>query len=67
MKPNVSLAWIAEHMPIKSDAERERYLYGIRRAGLRERILEMVKAVGVASHAEIPGSRKGGKTRHAPK
>jgi TolB-like protein len=33
-QPNVSLAWIAEHMPIKSDAEREHYLDAFRRAGL---------------------------------
>jgi TolB-like protein/Tfp pilus assembly protein PilF len=33
-QPNVSLTWIAEHMPIKSDAEREHYLDAFRRAGL---------------------------------
>jgi TolB-like protein len=33
-QPNVSLAWIAEHMPIKDSGERERYLEGFRRAGL---------------------------------
>ncbi len=33
-QPNVSLAWIANHMPIKKDADRERYLEGFRRAGL---------------------------------
>jgi TolB-like protein/Tfp pilus assembly protein PilF len=33
-QPNVSLAWIAEQMPIKQDAEREHYLEGFRRAGL---------------------------------
>ena len=33
-QPNISLAWIAEHMPIKDDAEREHYLEGFRRAGL---------------------------------
>lgn len=33
-QPNISLAWIAEHMPIKLDAEREHYLDGFRRAGL---------------------------------
>jgi tetratricopeptide (TPR) repeat protein len=33
-QPNISLAWIAEHMPIKLDAEREHYLEGFRRAGL---------------------------------
>lgn len=34
VQPNVSLAWIAEHMPIQHDAEREHYLDGFRRAGL---------------------------------
>jgi tetratricopeptide (TPR) repeat protein len=33
-QPNVSLAWIAEFMPIKLAADRERYLEGFRRAGL---------------------------------
>ena len=34
VQPNISLAWIAEHMPIQHDAEREHYLDGFRRAGL---------------------------------
>ena len=34
-QPNISLAWIADHMPIKSDAEREHYLHALRRAGLQ--------------------------------
>jgi TolB-like protein len=33
-QPNISLAWIAEQMPIKLDAERAHYLDGFRRAGL---------------------------------
>jgi tetratricopeptide (TPR) repeat protein len=33
-QPNISLAWIAEQMPIKHDADREHYLEGFRRAGL---------------------------------
>jgi TolB-like protein/cytochrome c-type biogenesis protein CcmH/NrfG len=33
-QPNISLDWIAGHMPIKSDAEREHYLEAFRRAGL---------------------------------
>jgi len=33
-QPNVALAWIAEFMPIKLAADRERYLEGFRRAGL---------------------------------
>jgi UDP-N-acetylglucosamine:LPS N-acetylglucosamine transferase len=33
-QPNVSLAWIAEFMPVKLAADRERYLEGFRRAGL---------------------------------
>jgi tetratricopeptide (TPR) repeat protein len=33
-QPNISLAWIAEQMPIKEDSEREHYLEGLRRAGL---------------------------------
>ena len=32
-QPNISLAWIANQMPIKQDAEREHYLEGFRRAG----------------------------------
>jgi TolB-like protein len=34
VQPNISLAWIAIQMPIKQDADRERYLEGFRRAGL---------------------------------
>jgi TolB-like protein/cytochrome c-type biogenesis protein CcmH/NrfG len=33
-QPNISLAWIAQQMPIKLDAEREHYLEAFRRAGL---------------------------------
>jgi TolB-like protein len=33
-QPNVSLAWIASHVPIKQDAAREHYLDAFRRAGL---------------------------------
>jgi len=33
-QPNISLAWIADHMPIKQKADRERYLKGFQRAGL---------------------------------
>ncbi len=33
-QPNISLAWIANYMPIKQDADREHYLEGFRRAGL---------------------------------
>jgi TolB-like protein/cytochrome c-type biogenesis protein CcmH/NrfG len=33
-QPNISLAWIANLMPIKQDAEREHYLEAFRRAGL---------------------------------
>jgi TolB-like protein/cytochrome c-type biogenesis protein CcmH/NrfG len=33
-QPNISLAWIASHMPIRHDADREHYLDGFRRAGL---------------------------------
>ena len=33
-QPNISLAWIANHMPIKRDADREHYLEAFRRAGL---------------------------------
>jgi TolB-like protein/cytochrome c-type biogenesis protein CcmH/NrfG len=35
VQPNVSLAWIAEHMPIQHAADREHYLDGFRRAGLK--------------------------------
>ncbi len=34
-QPNVSLAWVAANMPIQQDADREHYLEGFRRAGLR--------------------------------
>ncbi len=33
-QPSISCAWIASHMPIRDDADRERYLEGFRRAGL---------------------------------
>lgn len=33
-QPNISLAWIADHVPFKHDADREHYLQGFRRAGL---------------------------------
>ena len=33
-QPNISLAWIASHVPIRHDAARERYLEAFRRAGL---------------------------------
>ena len=33
-QPNISLAWIAEQMPIKRDVDREHYLEAFRRAGL---------------------------------
>ncbi len=33
-QPNISLAWIADQMPIKLDPDREHYLEGFRRAGL---------------------------------
>jgi len=33
-QPNISLAWIADQMPIKQDAERKHYLEAFRRAGL---------------------------------
>jgi len=33
-QPNISLAWVADYMPIKQDADREHYLEGFRRAGL---------------------------------
>lgn len=33
-QPNISLAWVAEHVPFKHDSDREHYLEGFRRAGL---------------------------------
>jgi tetratricopeptide (TPR) repeat protein len=33
-QPNISLAWIANWMPIRDDTDRQRYLEGFRRAGL---------------------------------
>jgi tetratricopeptide (TPR) repeat protein len=35
VQPNVSLDWIAKEIPIKQHTEREHYLEGFRRAGLR--------------------------------
>src|SRR5271170_5441624 len=34
VQPNISLAWIADQMPIKLDADREHYVEAFRRAGL---------------------------------
>jgi TolB-like protein/DNA-binding winged helix-turn-helix (wHTH) protein len=34
-QPNISLAWIASQMPIEHDTDREHYLEGFRRAGLK--------------------------------
>ena len=34
LQPNISLAWIANELPWKLDADREHYLEGFRRAGL---------------------------------
>ena len=34
VQPNISLAWIADRLPWKLDADREHYLEGFRRAGL---------------------------------
>ena len=34
VQPNISLAWIANQVPIKQDTDREHYLEGFRRAGL---------------------------------
>ena len=34
VQPNISLAWITTHMPIRRDEDREHYLDGLRRAGL---------------------------------
>jgi hypothetical protein len=33
-QPNISLAWIAEFMPIRLAVDRDHYLEGFRRAGL---------------------------------
>ena len=33
-QPNISLAWLARHLPIKHDTERAHYLEAFRRAGL---------------------------------
>jgi TolB-like protein/Flp pilus assembly protein TadD len=33
-QPNISLAWVANQVPIQQDADREHYLEGFRRAGL---------------------------------
>jgi TolB-like protein len=35
VQPNISLAWIANQIPIKPDADREHYLEAFRRAGLK--------------------------------
>jgi TolB-like protein len=34
-QPNISLSWVAHELPIKLEADREHYLEGLRRAGLR--------------------------------
>jgi tetratricopeptide (TPR) repeat protein len=34
VQPNISLAWVADQLPIKLDADRDRYVEGFRRAGL---------------------------------
>lgn len=34
VQPNISLEWIASHMPIRQDSNRKHYLEGFRRAGL---------------------------------
>jgi hypothetical protein len=34
VQPNVSLAWLGTHIPIRHPAEMEHYLEGFRRAGL---------------------------------
>jgi tetratricopeptide (TPR) repeat protein len=34
-QPNISLAWIARELPMKLDEDREHYLDGLRRAGLK--------------------------------
>jgi hypothetical protein len=34
-QPNISLAWIANDMPIGREVDKEHYLEGLRRAGLR--------------------------------
>ena len=33
-QPNISLAWVADQMPITQETDREHYLEGFRRAGL---------------------------------
>jgi TolB-like protein/Tfp pilus assembly protein PilF len=35
VQPNISLAWLESQMPIKNDADRDHYLEGFRRAGLK--------------------------------
>jgi formylglycine-generating enzyme required for sulfatase activity len=35
VQPNISLAWIADQIPTKQDAERDHYAEAFRRAGLR--------------------------------
>jgi hypothetical protein len=34
-QPNVSLAWMMSDLPIREPADRERYVEGLRRAGLK--------------------------------
>jgi hypothetical protein len=33
-QPDISVAWIADHVPIRHDSDRAHYLEGFRRAGL---------------------------------
>ena len=35
VQPNISLAWMTKDMPIREPADRERYVEGLRRAGLK--------------------------------
>jgi hypothetical protein len=34
-QPNISLSWIATEMPMGREADKEHYLEGLRRAGLK--------------------------------
>jgi tetratricopeptide (TPR) repeat protein len=41
-QPNICLAWIADQMPFKHDADREHYLEGFRRAGLEAETVQQL-------------------------
>lgn len=65
-QPNGSCGWIADHMPIKTDDEREHYLKAFRRAGLIRPICEFaVRSQNQACLKQISSARQGAATAFA--